>query len=107
MVHRVNLDEAATIAELPVTVVQHYAQLGLIRPATGYTDADICELRRVRRLMDDLGLEPEAVEVVLRMRRRILALEDEVQQLRAAQMARRRALVYDMARWLEAEWDEL
>jgi DNA-binding transcriptional MerR regulator len=107
MVYMMTLDEAATIAGLPVAVVQYYAQLGLIGPATGYTNADICELRRARRLMDDLGLEPEAVEVVLRMRRRILALEGEVQQLRATQMAHRRALVRDMARWLEAEWNEV
>jgi len=50
---------------------------GLVRqPLTG---ADLAELRRVRRLQD-LGVNFAGIEIILRMRRRIIALEAEVAQ---------------------------
>lgn len=98
-------EEVARAADLPVAVVQFYASIGLIVPIAGYSEADLCELRRVRRLMDDLGLEHEAIEIILRMRQRMLALEQEVYQLRALLRARRSSRLHDS--WLDADWDEL
>lgn len=106
MVHRfLSLEEASAVTRLPVAVLQLYARLGLIVPVTGYTEHDICELRRVRRLMDDLGLEHDAIEIVLRMRQRILVLEQELQQMRTELHAYRRTQQTDA--WLDAEWNDV
>jgi hypothetical protein len=48
-----------------------------------YTEAELSDLRCARRLIYDLGFEAEAVEVVLRMRKRILALQRQVAQLQS------------------------
>jgi len=77
------IEEAAAAAALDVEIVRYVAELGLVAPAAGYGDAELAELRRVRRLIDDLDLALPAVEVVLRMRRRMLALQAEVLELRA------------------------
>jgi DNA-binding transcriptional MerR regulator len=47
----------------------------------GYTWSDIEEIARMHRLRQDLGLDLGAVEVVLRMRHRILEMLDEVERL--------------------------
>jgi hypothetical protein len=44
------------------------------------TDADLGELRRVRRLQE-LGVNFPGIEVILHMRRRILALQSELERL--------------------------
>jgi DNA-binding transcriptional MerR regulator len=104
----ITIEEAATIVGLPTTVVSFYAEVGLIGSLSstgGYTEEHLRELRRARRLMQDLDLSPEAVEVVLRMRQRILALEQEVCQLRTeAQAARLRQQAPNT--WFEADWRE-
>ena len=41
------------------------------------TDADLSELRRIRRLQE-LGVDLQGIEVILRMRRRMQALRSEL-----------------------------
>lgn len=65
----------------------------------GYTAADIRRLARVRRLCDELGLDLAAVEVVLHLRRQVLALLADLEE-REAQMARReQELLREIRRW--------
>jgi len=75
----------------------------------GYSAADIQEMARIRRLRDDLGLNLEAIEVILHMRRQTLNLQAELarverqmtrreQELLAEMQALRRRLVDD-ASW--------
>jgi MerR family transcriptional regulator/heat shock protein HspR len=72
----------------------------------GYTAADIRRLARVRRLCDELGLDMAAVEVVLHLRRQVLALLDELEQ-REAQMARReQELLREIRQWRSRYADE-
>ena len=47
-----------------------------------FTDAELAELRRIRRLQE-LGLNLPGIEVVLHMRRRILRLQAEMAQLQS------------------------
>ena len=98
-------DEAAQAVALDLAVVHWCAESGLIAPAQGYAEADLAELRRVRRLIDDLGLDGPAIEVVVHMRRRLLALQAEVQRLEAE--LRRARRTRSPARWIEGEWAEL
>jgi DNA-binding transcriptional MerR regulator len=99
-----NQHEAAQAAALDVAVLQMYAELGLIAPAPqGYGEADLAELRRARRLHSDLDLDYDAVAVVLRMRRRMLALQQEVRRLQAELRAMRRGR--SLQEWTDAEWE--
>jgi DNA-binding transcriptional MerR regulator len=95
--------EAARLARLDVTIVWHYAEIGLIVPSEkeGYTEAELAELRRVRRLHDQLELDYAAIEIVLRMARRIRELSDELAGLRKTRAPRREAID-----WVDAEWED-
>ncbi len=104
LIRRINLETLAAQTGLPVEVIQELIELGLIGILPEPTETDLRELRRVRRLIDTLGLSHEAVDVILQMRRRLVALQNEVAQLRMALAERHyeeRASV-----WIEAEWVE-
>jgi len=95
-------EEVARLTRIDVTLVGHYAEIGLVTPsAEGYTEVEVAELRRARRLDEDLGLDPEAVEIVLRMARRIRELSAELRRLESERFA-----VRDVPDWLEAEWED-
>lgn len=74
---------------LPPALIRRFVELGLIVPQSYYSEADLRELRCTYRLIEDLGIDVEAVEVVLRMCRRIVALQREVGQLQAELLGRR------------------
>jgi hypothetical protein len=76
----ISIRVAAQRAALDRRVVQYCIEVGLMQE--GLNEADLCELRRVRRLTS-LGVNLHGVEIVLRMRRRIEELEAELEQLRA------------------------
>ncbi len=59
-----NQHEAAAATALAVTVVRYLAENDVLNPAHGYAEADLAELRRVHRLIEDLPLDQPAVEVV-------------------------------------------
>ena len=81
------LDTAARLTRLPPARVRRYIRIGLVRPArvegrkAFFSDIELARLRTIRRLGEDLGLDPAGVEVVLR-------LVDEIRTLRAALDAR-------------------
>lgn len=98
-------DEAATAATLELAVVQWCAASGLIAPPEGYSEPDLAELRRVRRLIEDLGLDFPAIEVVLRMRQRLLSLQAQLQRLEAELRLARRIPAASL--WVDAEWTDI
>jgi hypothetical protein len=103
--HRLlNQEEAAAATALEIAVVRACAESGLIVPAHGYNEADLAILRCVRRLIEDLGLDQSAIEVVLPMRQRLVALQAEVRRLERELRTARRAL--RLGDWSEAEWSE-
>jgi DNA-binding transcriptional MerR regulator len=103
---RLNPDEAAAATNLEVSILWHYANLGLIPSSPeGYTDRELAELRRVRRLREELELDRGAIEIILRMRRRIHALQAEIRRTELAVLdAHSPRGPQD---WVEAEWDDL
>jgi DNA-binding transcriptional MerR regulator len=96
------LEEAAAACGMDVLVVRRYAELGLVAPAGGYTAEQLAELRRARRLASDLDLDHAAVAIILRMRRRILALQAEMRRLERELRAAHRPS--GLGGWTEAEW---
>ncbi len=72
------IKRAARQARVDVTVVRHCIKVGVLKEEL--TQEDLAELRRVRRLKS-LGINLAGIEVILRMRRRIEALEAEIARL--------------------------
>ncbi len=104
LVRRTKLDELAARAGLPIEILRQLLELGVIEEGPDVTEEDLAELRRVHRLISDLGLDHEAVLVILCMRKRMLALQREVAQLQVELHRRRRPDRVTL--WVEAEWSE-
>ncbi|HSF17641.1 MAG TPA: chaperone modulator CbpM [Vicinamibacteria bacterium] len=97
-------ESAARLARIDVTVVSYYAEIGLVVPSSeGYSPAAVAELRRVRRLHEDVGLDHAAIEIVLRMNARIRQLQEELRRLRLSLSRPGGELPRD---WVESEWED-
>jgi MerR family transcriptional regulator/heat shock protein HspR len=75
---RITIRVAAQKANVEPEIVRHCIEVGLV--SRNLTADELAELRRVRRLRD-LGVNIPGVEVILRMRRRIEALQSEIDRL--------------------------
>ncbi len=66
--------------------LRYYERVGILKPGRSggnirlYSDMDIALLRRVKMLMDDLGVNLAGVEVILRMSQRILELQYRIKE---------------------------
>jgi MerR family transcriptional regulator/heat shock protein HspR len=76
----IDITVAARLARVSPRAVHRYIQLGLI--GNPLTADELTELRRVRRLTS-LGVNLAGVEIILRMRRRIVQLQAEIDRLEA------------------------
>ena len=88
---------AARMVGVQTYTLRYYEKIGIIEPSRSqgrlrlYSDRDIARLRRVKTLMDDMGVNLAGVEVVLRMaqhmtelQRRVEELESEIERFREA-----------------------
>ncbi|GAB4427042.1 MAG: hypothetical protein OHK0015_08510 [Chloroflexi bacterium OHK40] len=81
---------AAQLAGLHEQSLRLYERRGLIRPARSkgnirrYSDADIEQIRFIKRLVDDLGVNLAGVEVIIQLRRQILDLRAELEHVRGS-----------------------
>ena len=86
---------AARMTGVQVHTLRYYEKIGIIEPSRSsgnirlYSERDVALLRRVKTLMEDLGVNLAGVEVILRMSQRVIdlqshlrELESELQQLR-------------------------
>jgi MerR family transcriptional regulator/heat shock protein HspR len=80
---------AARIVGVQVHTLRYYEKVGIIEPSRSqgnirlYSERDIALLRRMKSLMNDLGVNLAGVEVVLRMSQRMLELQSQVEELGA------------------------
>ena len=78
---------AARMVGVEVHTLRYYEKIGIIEPSRSrgnirlYSEREIALLRRVKTLMDDLGVNLAAVEVILRMSRRMAELQSRVKEL--------------------------
>lgn len=68
--------------------LRYYERLGLVTPSRSrgnrrlYSSADVERLRRIKTLMNDLGVNPAGVEVILHMVERMAEMEQRMNQLK-------------------------
>ena len=79
---------AARLVRLHPQTLRRYEELGLIKPArlSGrrfYSQRDIDRLRQIVRLTEELGINLAGVEVILRLKEQLLALQAENESMRA------------------------
>jgi MerR family transcriptional regulator/heat shock protein HspR len=80
----------AELAHVAPTQVRRYERLGLVAPvrreggAALYGDEELARLRKIQRLVRDLGLNLAGVEVALRLTERMQAMRREYEDERAA-----------------------
>ena len=78
---------AARMVGVRTHTLRYYERVGLVEPSRSrgnirlYSEGDIAQLRRVKTLMDDLGVNLAGVEVIMRMVQRVLELQEQVQEL--------------------------
>ena len=83
-----SLEMTTTLTRLGPTLVERCVQIGIIQkgPSTQaeghYTEEDIARLRKVRRLISELGLNWAGVEVVMRLTDELERLRLELNRLR-------------------------
>ena len=80
---------AARMVGVQTYTLRYYEKIGIIEPSRSqgnirlYSERDIAQLRRVKTLMDDLGVNLAGIEVVLRMAQRMNELQHEMEELEA------------------------
>jgi len=80
---------AARMVGVRTYTLRYYERIGIIEPSRSqgnirlYSESDIAQLRRVKTLMDDLGVNLAGVEVILRMAQRMSELQHEMEELEA------------------------
>jgi MerR family transcriptional regulator, heat shock protein HspR len=78
--------EAAEYCQLEVRVIRRLQAAGLVEGIAisdeerRYRDEDIAQLRRIRRLHHDLGVNLAGIEVILRLTARLEALQRELER---------------------------
>ncbi len=77
---------AARMLDVQTHTLRYYERVGIIQPRRSrgnvrlYSDYDIALLKRVKSLVDDMGINLPGVEVVLRMMQRVGELQHELEQ---------------------------
>ncbi|NQT05886.1 MAG: MerR family transcriptional regulator [Dehalococcoidia bacterium] len=78
---------AARILGTQTYTLRYYERIGLIEPKRSqgnirlYSDRDIDLLRRVRTLVEDMGVNLAGVEVILRLVQRMSEMQDKMAKL--------------------------
>ena len=78
---------AARIVGVQTHTLRYYERIGIITPSRSqgnirlYSERDLAQIRRVKSLMDDLGINLAGIEVILRMAQRITELQHRIEEL--------------------------
>jgi MerR family transcriptional regulator/heat shock protein HspR len=78
---------AAHMVGVQIHTLRYYEKVGIIEPSRSqgnirlYSERDIAHLKRVKTLMEDMGVNLAGVEVIMRMVQQMLELQNQVQEL--------------------------
>jgi MerR family transcriptional regulator/heat shock protein HspR len=80
---------AARLVGLHVQTLRYYERSGLVSPQRSagnvryYSDGDVEHIRRIKAMVDDLGVNLAGVEVILKMGEQMARMEGAIQTLEA------------------------
>lgn len=79
--------ETAATSHMTISTIRHLHTLGLIQgevTSSGlrYSEIEVAQLRRIRRLRHDLGVNLAGVEVILHLLKRLEAAHQQLEQER-------------------------
>ena len=78
---------AARMVGSETHTLRYYEKIGLVQPYRSegniryYSESDIEQLRYIKRLVNDLGVNPAGVEVVIRMARMVSEMQSRINSL--------------------------
>jgi len=78
---------AARMVGVQTHTLRYYERVGIIEPSRSrgnirlYSERDIAYLRRVKTLMEDMGVNLAGVEVIMKIMQQMLELQSQVQEL--------------------------
>lgn len=78
---------AARMLGIQTHTLRYYERIGVIEPKRSqgnirlYSEGDIALLRRVKTLVEDMGVNLAGVEVILRLMQRMNELQNELEKL--------------------------
>jgi MerR family transcriptional regulator/heat shock protein HspR len=78
---------AARMVGLHAQTLRYYERVGVIEPSRSrgnrrlYSGDDIERLKRIKTLMNDLGVNLAGVEVIIRMSQRMIEMEHQIQEM--------------------------
>jgi MerR family transcriptional regulator/heat shock protein HspR len=77
---------AARMLDMQTHTLRYYERVGVIEPHRSrgnvrlYSDQDIAQIKRVKTLVEDMGINLPGVEVILRMVQHMGELQNELEQ---------------------------
>jgi DNA-binding transcriptional MerR regulator len=98
-----SLTEIAEYARVTAEFIRECERENLIQVtvasgAIGYSHDTVRRVIRIRHLHRDLGLDLTAIDCILRMRRRIVRLQEQIHDLELRMVARERELTAEIQR---------
>jgi MerR family transcriptional regulator/heat shock protein HspR len=78
---------AARMVGVQTHTLRYYERVGIVEPRRSrgnnrvYSENDVAHLKRVKTLMDDMGVNLAGVEVIMRLMQHMLELQNQVQEL--------------------------
>jgi len=78
---------AARMVGVRTYTLRYYERVGVIEPSRSrgnirlYSERDIARLRRVKTLVEDMGVNLAGVEVIIKIMQQMLELQNQVQEL--------------------------
>jgi MerR family transcriptional regulator/heat shock protein HspR len=80
---------AAKMLGIQTHTLRYYERIGVVEPSRSrgnirlYSERDLEQLRRVKNLIEDLGVNLAGAEVILRMAQHITKLQHRIEELEA------------------------
>ncbi len=109
-----SLAELAKYARVTAKFVQecereNLIQVTIVHGTIGYSQDTVRRLIRIRHLHRDLGLDLTAIDCILRMRRRIVHLQEQMHDMERRMIAREQELTAEIQRLrkllaLDSKW---
>lgn len=84
---RLHIGVAARMVGVHAQTLRYYERLGLVEPSRSkgnirlYSASDVALLKRIKMLINDLGVNLAGVEVILRLTERMAEMEQELQEI--------------------------